>query len=144
MRASSLRRWAAIGLGLYLIAVLIVLLAPVSYAEIVRRITEWVLSLIGDAAFGAGWIEFTANVAMFVPLGFLLTILFRRHWVGVVVALLLSAGAEIAQAFIPSREASLRDIVANTVGAGVGAALAWIIVTRAERRASADGSEAPR
>jgi len=131
-------------LGLYLTAVVVVLLAPVSYAQIVGWITERVHALIGGAPFGAGWIEFSANIAIFVPLGFLLTALFRRHWLGVVIALTMSAAAEGIQGLIPSREASVRDIVANTLGAALGAFVAWMIIGARERsRSGPTDPEAP-
>ncbi|HTH05531.1 MAG TPA: VanZ family protein, partial [Ilumatobacteraceae bacterium] len=103
---------------------------------IVNRIGDWLRYDVGIDWFGSGWIEFGANILMFVPLGFLLSLLFRRPWVGVVLAVVLSAVAEVAQIIIPSRQPTLRDILANTLGAALGAALAWLIVLRRGRAAA--------
>lgn len=131
---SARRRWVIGGLLVYALGVGVVLLAPVSYSGIVNAIGEWLSGALGVSGFGTGWIEFTANVLMFVPLGLLLTLLLRHHWYGVLLALVVSAGAELAQFVIPSRHPSLRDILANTLGALLGAALAWLFVLRRERK----------
>ena len=122
--------WVLWAIGVYIVAVAVVVLSPVSYGAIVHAIGDGIRDILGISSFGSGWIEFGANVLMFVPLGFLLTLLLRNHWYGVVLALVLSAGVELAQIVIPARQPSLRDVVANLLGAAVGAALAWIIVLR--------------
>jgi glycopeptide antibiotics resistance protein len=122
--------WGLIGYGLI---VAIIVFTPVSYGTVIDTIGGWLRDGLNLTGFGSGWIEFAANILMFVPLGFLLTLLFRRPWHGVLLALVLSAGVEIAQLAIPSRQASLRDVVANVLGASLGALLAWIIVRRRRR-----------
>lgn len=124
------RRWVWWALAAYALAALVVLVAPVSYSEIVVAIWAWSHATLGIGGFGAGWIEFGANILLFLPLGLLLTLLFRRPWVGFAVALGLSFGAELVQILLPSRMASLRDIVANALGAAVGALIAWLIIRR--------------
>lgn len=138
---SRRRSWVVGGLIAYLLAVVLVLLLPVGYSTIVSAIAGWLQGILGTSSFGSGWIEFVANILMFAPLGFLLTLLFRHPWYGVVLALVLSAGAEIAQIVIPSRQPSFRDILANALGAAVGAALAWLIVLRRERRVARRAEE---
>lgn len=132
--------WVWAGLGLYALAVGVVVLTPVSYARIVAAVGDRIRFGLGADLFGDGWIEFTANVLLFVPLGLLLTLLFRHPWRGVVLALVLSAGAELAQFVIPSRQPSVRDIIANVLGAAIGAAIAWWIVLRRRRKATRDAS----
>lgn len=128
------RRWVLGGLAAYAGAVAVILLAPVSYGQIVNAIGDVLAGTFGLTGFGTGWIEAVANVLLFVPLGFLLTLLLRRHGWGVVLAIGLSVAAELAQAIIPSRQPSLRDVLTNAIGAAVGAALAWLIVVRTEAR----------
>ncbi|WP_082496758.1 VanZ family protein [Microbacterium sp. Leaf288] len=128
------RRWVLICLAAYATTVALVVLLPISYATIVQAIAEWLDTTLGVGGFGAGWIESIANVFMFLPLGLLLTLLFRRPWFGVLLALALSVAAELAQLVIPSRQPSLRDILANALGAALGAALAWLFVVRRDRR----------
>lgn len=138
-----MRRVAAVGLIVYLGVAAVILLSPVSYGAVVERIGLW-LSQASGVSFGSGWVEFVANIALFVPVGIFLTILFRRAWMGAVIALAGSAMVEIAQVFIPARQPSLRDVLANVLGAAVGAALAWLILRRAARRAPrADAASAP-
>lgn len=130
------RRWVLWCLLAYVLAVAVVVLTPVSYAGIVHRISDVIRTGLGLDFFGSGWIEFAANVVMFLPLGFLLTLLFRHPWYGTVLAIVLSAGVEVAQIVIPDRQASLRDVISNSIGAVIGAFLAWLFVLRpAHRRA---------
>ncbi|TQJ30607.1 VanZ like protein [Microbacterium sp. SLBN-146] len=123
-----------VALGAYVLAVALVVLTPVSYEGVIHAISDLARDGLGIDWFGSGWIEFAANIAMFVPLGFLLTLLFRHHWYGVAIALALSALVEIAQIVIPSRQPSVRDIVANVLGAAIGAVLAWLLVVRREKK----------
>ena len=125
-------------LAVYAAVVALVLLTPVSYGGAVNALGHWIRFDLGITAFGSGWIEFAANILMFVPLGLLLTLLFTHPWRGVVLALVLSAGAELAQFVIPSRQPSLRDVLANVAGAGIGAAIAWLLVLRKRRSTATD------
>lgn len=135
---SVARRWAIGGLICYAVAVGAVLLSPVSFSGIVTAIGDWLADDLRLDWFGSGWVEFTANALMFAPLGFLLTILVRHHVRGMALAVLLSACAEIAQAVIPSRQPSLRDVLANALGALIGAYLARVLVLRRRRGPVAD------
>lgn len=133
-RSRSIRSWAIVSLVVYGVAAFGVLLAPVSYGNIIDSIWEMLRGSVG-ITFGAGWIEFAANIALFVPLGFLLTILLKNPWFGIMLGIAVSIGVEIAQFMIPDRQPTLRDIVSNALGAGVGALLGWLIVVRRERNA---------
>lgn len=128
------RSWAIVGLAVYGVVVALVVLLPVSYSAIVNGIGDWMRYDLGLTFFGSGWIEFVANILMFTPLGFLLALLFRHPWYGVALSLALSAAVEVVQIVIPSRQASLRDVVANVLGAALGATVAWLIVVRRDRR----------
>lgn len=133
----SSRRWVIAGLIGYVLAVIAVLLLPVSYSDIVAWIGER-LRAVGITGFGTGWIEFITNILMFIPLGFLLTLLIRVTWRGVLLALVLSGAAELAQIVIPSRQPSLRDVLANVLGAAIGAGIASLLVSRRRRRTRRD------
>ncbi|WP_432732953.1 VanZ family protein [Microbacterium sp. MM2322] len=66
-------------------------------------------------------VECASNVAMFVPLGLLVLGWGGRWWHGLLIALLLSIAIETTQlVFLPTRVADARDVVANTLGAGLG------------------------
>ena len=79
-----------------------------------------------------GWAFFQdviVNFMGFMPLGILLHLVLHRlgavdprwdGWVVVGVAFVFSLTLEVAQAWIPSRDSSLQDLVLNTLGAGIG------------------------
>lgn len=72
-------------------------------------------------------IEFTANIALFIPVGLLVVVLAgaRRWWLGPVGGALVSTVIELAQHFfLPERFATVNDVVANSLGALLGAGLA--------------------
>lgn len=74
--------------------------------------------------FGYHKLEFTANVAMFVPLGFLLALALPRRyiWLAALIVPALSGSIELLQsAFLAERFASVLDVAANTIGGYVGA-----------------------
>ena len=133
------RRWALVGLCAYGAVVVAILLLPVSYGGIVNRITTWIHETLGWEVVRSGWVEFGANIAMFVPLGFFLCLIARRPWHGLALAALLSVCAEAAQIVIPSRQPSVRDVVGNVSGAIIGALLAGLVLAAGRRRNRAAG-----
>lgn len=126
-------------LGGYVGLMLVVVIAPVSYADVVHAIDAVLREGLGVAWFGSGWIEFAANVLLFVPLGLLLTLLVDRAWIGVAVCVAASVVVELAQVVLPGRQASPRDVLANAVGAVLGAGLAWLIARRRRVRGGRSG-----
>jgi glycopeptide antibiotics resistance protein len=82
-------------------------------------------------------VEFTANILLFVPLGAILVLFVgpRRWWWGPVAGFLISGCIELGQLlFLSHRVATINDVVANTAGALLGAALAAILVLPVTRR----------
>lgn len=65
------RRRAIAGFAIYLAPAGVDLLTPVSYEGIVCAIAEWVGTIPRMHFLGSAWIEFEANIALFVPMGFL-------------------------------------------------------------------------
>lgn len=68
-------------------------------------------------------LEFSANTALFIPVGLLLGLLLPRTlwWAVGLAGLGASFGIEFGQALLlPARVASLSDIIANTAGAVLG------------------------
>lgn len=82
-------------------------------------------------------IEFIANVALFVPLGWLLTLILpRSKYLVVPIALGATVLMEGLQAvLLPGRTPSVLDIVANTAGAFIGLLLAVAFRPPGRRRA---------
>ncbi|WP_396668841.1 VanZ family protein [Microbacterium sp. R86528] len=79
-------------------------------------------------------IEFTANIALFVPLGALGAMLLRRRpWLVIVIALGVTIVIESVQALLlAQRTPSGLDIIANTLGAAVGLAIVLLVRRRRE------------
>lgn len=80
-------------------------------------------------------VEVGANVAMFAPLGwFAVTLFGARRWQVVAGAFGVSVVIELAQTLLrPERFGTVSDVVANTVGAAVGASFAWWMVRHRAR-----------
>jgi len=80
-----------------------------------------------------GLIEWSSNVLMFLPIGFLGALAVRpsRRWWVVPAAAVASVVIEFTQqALLPARTASLADVLANTLGALIGVALVRLPVVR--------------
>jgi VanZ family protein len=81
-----------------------------------------------------GWLtynraEYLANIALFVPVGLFLLLLFgtRFWWLAVAAALLMTSFIETVQRVIPGRVSDDRDIAANTLGAVIGVLLGLVL-----------------
>ncbi|WP_409331744.1 VanZ family protein [Trujillonella humicola] len=123
-------RTARLALVLYLLAGAAVTLGPTP-EDLFTTGTRTVKDLTGGGLSTAA-IEAGANVALFVPVGFLLCLALpavRRVllWGACVAA---SAAIELYQYAGSGRDASVRDLVMNSLGAAIGVVLAWA-VTRA-------------
>ena len=79
-------------------------------------------------------VEFTANVAMFVPFGILVLAWGGRWWLGILTGVLASTVIETTQLlFLPTRVADVRDVVANTLGAAIGVGITAFLGWHAAR-----------
>lgn len=77
-------------------------------------------------AFDYTLLEFSANIAFYVPIGFLVAFLLssRFAWVALLVCPLLSVSLESVQgAVVDDRFATLSDVIANLLGALLG----WLV-----------------
>jgi hypothetical protein len=92
-----------------------------------------------------GKADFLLNAVGFIPLGFIY--FFRQYRVSrkpvwqsaaesVTMGVALSLAAELIQAWLPTRDSSMADLIANTAGALMGAAggLLWVRYQRQQRR----------
>jgi glycopeptide antibiotics resistance protein len=120
-------RFVAALAAMYLVVVLVVTLWPTPVdAELDGYIDRVLVRLwaYGVPTFvNYSFIEFSANVVFFVPVGFLLGLLlpFRQSWLAMIGGAALSAAVEVTQGLLlPGRVASPSDVVANTSGAVVG------------------------
>lgn len=112
--------------GLYLLAVgWITMSSQPQDSEqnhLIRDIIAWIGRLPPTSWVTYSGVEFTANIAMFVPMGVLFTILLgrRRWWVVVIIGFVATCTIEFVQLFLPTRYSDVRDIIANTAGTVIG------------------------
>jgi glycopeptide antibiotics resistance protein len=80
--------------------------------------------------------EYLANVALFVPVGLFLLLLFgtRYWWLAGAAAIVMTSLIETAQRSIPGRVPDERDLAANTMGAVVGIAVGVLLTLPATLR----------
>jgi hypothetical protein len=74
------------------------------------------------------------NIGLFLPLGMALARRGRSWWIATLAGAVFSTAIELLQMVVPGRDPSLRDIVANTLGAALGAVLVyrprvWLVPT---------------
>lgn len=81
-------------------------------------------------------LEFLANIALFVPVGMFLLLLFgtRLWWVALTASFAMTASIEFAQRSIPGRVPDERDLLANGLGALVGVVIALVLTFPAALR----------
>jgi VanZ family protein len=146
MLAGMLRRLTWIALVVYLVVLAITVFWP---TPVDRPVDGTLFSLIRWLRdHGMGFvtydrIEFTANVALFAPFGLLLGLLLRRErrWIAVPICVVCSAAIEGGQAlFLPGRFASAADVLANSIGAGIGVLVAVIVARLARARRSTEAA----
>jgi len=81
-------------------------------------------------------LEFAANIALFVPVGMFLLLLFGAGgwWAAALVSFGMTIGIESAQQLIPGRGSAERDLLANGLGAVLGIAVALVLTLPATLR----------
>ncbi|MGV8883937.1 MAG: VanZ family protein [Rhodoglobus sp.] len=80
--------------------------------------------------FGYNKLEFSANIAMFIPLGFLVALLLPQKvwWLALLLCPGLSVAIELIQgAVLDARVSSALDVLANSLGALIGILVAVAI-----------------
>lgn len=125
---------AAAGTVLCIAVILVMTLSPTpldrGYESAIDELL-WALHRHGlPTWFGYRKLEFSANVAMFVPLGLLIALALPRRlvWLTLLIVPVLSGGIEWAQAaLLVERTPSLVDVLANTIGGYLGALAAWML-----------------
>jgi VanZ family protein len=80
--------------------------------------------------------EYLANIALFLPIGLFLLLLFgsRFWWLAVAGALMMTSLIETVQKAIPGRVSDDRDIAANTLGAVIGVLVGLVLTLPATLR----------
>jgi VanZ family protein len=133
---SLLRRHARLLLAVYAVLLLVALFSPTSDRQ--SAAVEWLGRVLSGLGFPAGITSFTRlevvmNAVIIAPVTFLASLVRPsygwRDWtaLGFVAALTVEA---LQGLLLPGRHAALSDIVANTLGALLGAVLARTVVRR--------------
>lgn len=149
------RAWFAAGAVAYAAALAIVLLWPVHVdGEGGLFRFDPILDLLGRFGIPV-WasypiVEFVGNAALFLPLGVLWALATDR-WPAIlrilsagVLATLISAGAETVQGrLLSDRTMDPRDILANAVGAAIGATATVLAVRAVRRRGEPERATSP-
>ena len=126
--------WAAAGLAVCICVVLLATMWPApldrGYESSIAKFLD-VLHRYGVPLwFGYNKLEFFANIVMFLPVGFLLTLLFPKGlwWIALFACPALSIGIELVQAAaLTERFATVNDVIANSSGALIGIVIAVCI-----------------
>ena len=110
----------------YLAMLVWVVFAPAREAGRVTGLVASIAQLLGvvGTPFVPAYVvlEFLANIALFVPLGALLALASARlpGWAIIVTGFASSVVIELVQLALPSRFCTVSDVVANTLGTGLG------------------------
>jgi glycopeptide antibiotics resistance protein len=131
----------------YLVILLMIAFWPVrvdqNAGRLLYRLFAWLYRHDAPRWLDYDFLEFTANVVLFIPVGLFVVILAgaRWWWLGIVTGIAASCAIELGQLlFLPSRFATLSDVLANSSGATIGTVLAagaLAIAHRHERRTRA-------
>jgi len=128
-----------IALAAYVVIVAVIAFFPTPVDRPIDHSLDQVLAWLGR--HGAPFItyrvvEFSANVALFVPLGLLIAMILgrRRWWWAIVVCACASSLVELSQGvLLVHRLASVADIVSNSIGGAIGAVVGRGLIARPER-----------
>lgn len=132
---SYARLWVStLLLAVYASFVLLVTMWPnpqqLEFGSISTRVLKVLHNLGVPEWFGYDKLEFTANIAMFVPLGFLLGLALSRKlwWLAIFMLPAFSGGIEYVQGIaLDERVSTMYDVAANTIGGYTGLLLAIIM-----------------
>ncbi|MEO6309412.1 MAG: VanZ family protein [Leifsonia sp.] len=125
---SRAREWLGlILLGGYVVVVLLATMWPTPLDQGYESSIQKLLSVLHRTGvpewFGYNKLEFSANILMFVPLGFLVALILptRIWWLALILCPALSVAIELTQgAVLSARFASPGDVLSNSIGAVIG------------------------
>ena len=105
----------------------------------VRRVLAWLQGLGAPEWVNYDFADFVANIGFFVPIGLVAALLlpWRAWWLAIPLGAALSGLLELGQyLFLPERFASVTDVLANSIGALVGALIGAGLRSISRRRAA--------
>jgi hypothetical protein len=120
-------RWiAGTLLALYSLFVARLTLADPSAGRWAFAVADSLATRVSDGRLAWSETEVLANIALFVPAGFLLAVVLGRPAMAAVLCVLASACIELVQQrYFPSRVPTVADVLHNSLGGLIGAILAW-------------------
>lgn len=131
---SRLRSIALVASALYVAALALIAFWPTPVdrpVEVpIRRAVDWSRSH-GAEAVTYPLIESLGNVALFVPVGFLLVLILgaSRWWLSLMIGVALSSAIELTQhVFLSGRFSTVDDVLANSIGTAVGTVLGVLLL----------------
>lgn len=127
-RSVRRRRFLAALFGLYLMVLAFIAFWPSpvdsgSAGSTLREVLAWLHNRGAPGWLNYDFVEFTANILLFVPFGFLGAAYVDRRWLWAVpvAGFCISGCIELGQiVFRPDRYATVSDLVANALGALAG------------------------
>lgn len=133
------RTLARVLLAASLVPVVLLTLVPVDRELFARCSVGWALPTVGR-------VELLANVVLFVPPVLLAAVVLRRPVVAFLGGAAASALVELVQALVPAigRSCDTNDWLSNTLGALLGALLAWVGLRWGGRRMAGVGARSDR
>ena len=123
-------------LPVYLLVVAFIVFSPSDDTGPSTGLLGWVLERLDElrTGFEPGYVvlEFTANIAMFVPFGVFVRVAFARlpWWAVLALGFATTVTIELIQSTLPSRYSTVSDVIANTLGTAVGLLIVWAVRRR--------------
>ncbi|MDD0857187.1 VanZ family protein [Arthrobacter alpinus] len=119
----------------YLLAVVLIVFWPTPVdrpaAGTLHQVLSWLYRHGMPRFVNYSVVEFSANIVMFIPLGIIASSYFKNAVVGVIIGALSSCLIELGQTLLlPDRYATGLDVLANTLGAGLGAFSYFLVTSR--------------
>ena len=132
---SRAREWSStIALSICVAIVLLMTMWPTPLDQGYGAAIEKVLAVLHRNGipmwFGYNKLEYSANIVMFLPLGFLVCLLLpgKIWWLALIICPMLSGGIELTQSVaLSARFATVTDVIANSTGALLGIFLAVVL-----------------
>ena len=134
----------------YLVVLALIVFLPAREAGRLTGVVGWLALQVGklgipvDPAYVV--LEFAANIVLFLPFGLLATVAYPRLRPIPVIAIGFASSVviELVQLAIPSRYATVSDVIANTVGTAIGCLVAVAMARSTPRAGTSAGASAER
>jgi VanZ family protein len=127
-KSAVLKASGALYISIYLLAMVFPRKVPKDQLDA----SNFLFKFFQDLLYLSGNLEFVGNIFLLVPMfAILIKLFFRLKAVyALMICILLSAGAEFAQSFIPGRVSSIRDFVLNSSGAAAAFLIYLLYIKR--------------